>query len=170
MAITPATTWSDTMLQLVSNAAGAVQALPNVNLVGGKCRAFMSRITLAAQASGSVIGVARIPLPATLIRVQLLASVTLATATIALGNAANGNSAIYLAARTLTVTTPVIEGLIATIGVPITTGIDGVSGLPVTPYAPGQGGAVYEDINLTTGVAALPGAGTLGLIFEYMID
>jgi hypothetical protein len=128
MAITPATAFFDTMTQLTGNTAGAIQALPNSNLVGGRVRGFFARLTMAAQASGTVFGVARLPLPASLIRVQLLTSVTLATATIALGNAANGNSAIYLAARVLTVTTPVIEGLVASVGVPITTGVDGVSG------------------------------------------
>lgn len=170
MAITPATAFSDTMLQLTSNRAGAVQALPNVNTVGGKTRGFISRITLATQIAGTVFGVARIPLPAALTRIMLLSSVTLGAATIALGNAANGNSAIYLAARTLTVTTPVMEGLVATMGIPLTTGIDCLSGLPVTPFAPGSGGAVYEDIIMTTAAASLPGAGTLCLFFEYMID
>lgn len=170
MAITPATAWSDTMLQLVGNTGGAVQALPNSNVVGGKCRKFISRITLASQASGLVIGVARIPLPASIVSIMLHTSVSLGSTTIALGNAANGNSAIYLAAQTFTVLTPTFVGLVATMGIPITTGIDGISGLPVTPYAPGQGGAVYEDINLTTGAATAPASGTLCITFEYMID
>lgn len=170
MAITPATAWSDTMLQLTGNSGGAVQALPNSNVVGGRCRKFISRITLASQVSGTVIGVARIPLPASLVSIMLLASVSLGSTTIALGNAADTKGAIYLAARTLTVTTPVFEGLVATMGIPLTTGIDGVSGLPVTAYAPGQGGANYEDINLTTGAATAPASGTLCLMFEYMID
>lgn len=170
MAITPATAFSDTMLQLTSNRGGAVQALPNPNVVGGRVRKFISRITLASQASGLVIGVARIPLPASILSIMLHTSVSLGSTTIALGNAANGNSAIYLAAQTFTVLTPTFVGLVATMGVPITTGIDCLSGLPVTPFVPGSGGGFYEDIILTTGAATAPASGTLCLQFEYMID
>lgn len=164
-----ATLFSTQMTQITGNAGGGIQSLPNVNVAGGKQRQFIANLTLAAQASGSVIAMARLPLLAVLTGITLITDTSLATATIAFGDA--NSAAIYAAAQTLTsLNTPTRIGLAATHGAPITTGYDAQSGAQVTPFAPGAGGAGYEDILMTTGVAALPGAGNFVAIFEYSID
>lgn len=171
MAATPATAFSDIMTQLTGNVGGALQALPNVNVNTGRTRGIWSTITLAAQISGTVFGMARIPLFATLTRIMYLSSVSLGATTIALGNAGNANSAIYAAAATFTTAnTPSLVGLAATMGAPITSGFDCVSGLATGYTVGGNAGALYEDIIMTTGAASLPGAGTFRIFFEYMID
>lgn len=170
MAATPATAFFDIMTQLTGNVGGALQSLPNVNVHSGRCRRSVASLTLAAQISGTVFGVTRIPLFSTITSIMLLSSVSLGATTIALGNAGNANSAIYLAAQTFTVTTPTYVGLVTTMGVPITSGFDCVSGLATGYTAGGNAGALYEDIIMTTGAASLPGAGTLRIFFEYMID
>lgn len=162
MAATPATLFSTQMAALTGNTGGAVQSLPGVNVAGGRLRIFVANLALASQASGSVIGVARLPLLAVISGITYITDTSLSTATIKLGDAGNGNSAIYAAAQTLTGTnTPTKVGLAATLGVPIAAGFDCVSGLAA---------ASYEDVILTVGVAALPSSGNLTIIFEYAID
>lgn len=164
-----ATLFSTQMTQLTGNAAGAVQSLPNVNVVSGKQRQFIANLTLAAQASGSVIAMARIPLPAVLTGITLITDTSLGSTTIAFGDANSG--AIYAAAQTFTtLNTPTRIGLAATHGAPITSGYDAQSGALVSAYAPGQGGAVYEDILMTTAAATAPASGNFVVIFEYSID
>jgi hypothetical protein len=171
MVATPATLFATPMSQIVANLGGAVQSLPNANQVYGRQRTFVSILTLASQANGSVIGLARIPLLASLIGIQIVSSVSLGSSTIALGDAGSGNSAIYLAAQTFTsVNTPTRVGNAATHGQPITVGYDCVTGL-VTQYQSSSGfGAGYEDIILTVGAANLPASGTLNINFEFMLD
>lgn len=171
MSATPATAFAEMMTKLTGNTGGVVQDLPPVLRVGGKRRILAERLTLAAQVSGTVIGVARIPLPFVLTGITLLTDTSLGSTTIALGNAGNGNSAIYAAAATLTATnTPTGVGKVATTGIQINSGFDCVSGLATGAAAPGNGGAGYEDIILTTGAATAPGSGTLLLLFQYVID
>lgn len=162
MAATPATAFFDQMLTLTNNTGGAIQSLPGVNLVGGRRRGFISSLVLNSQAAATVIGVARIPLQAVITDITLLTDTSLSTATIALGDAGNGNSAIYAAAATLTSTnTPTKVGKTAVLGVPVIAGFDCVSGLASSSY---------EDIILTTAVAALPASGILRIFVEYQID
>ena len=171
MAITPATAFGTQMTKLVGNVGGAVQQLLESYNSHGKHRGFIETVTYASQVAGTVIGVARIPLPCVLFPVVLLADTSSGATTLALGNAADGNSAIYKAAAAFTTTgTPTFAGLTAKFGTPITAGIDCLTGLPVTAYASGNGGALYEDIILTLAAATAPASGTLRLFFTYMID
>ena len=170
MAITPATAFGTQMTKIVGNAGGAIfQEVESY--WNGKVRCFRETVTYAAQASGVVIGVARIPTPFVLLGITMNTDTSSGTATIALGNAANGNSAIYKAAAVFTaVNTPTPVGLVSALKTPITQGIDCITGLPTT-YDRGQsGGGGYEDIILTTGAAAAPASGTLLLDVYYMID
>ncbi|HWK44922.1 MAG TPA: hypothetical protein VNT30_09385 [Stellaceae bacterium] len=158
--MTVATAFSTQMTQLTGNAGGAIQQLPNSNVVAGRERCFIANIALATQAIGTVFGVARIGLLGVITGITLITDTSLGSATIALGDA--NSSAIYMAASVLTATnTPTRVGLASTHGAPIATGYDCVSGLVSKSY---------EDIILTTAVAALPASGNLAIIFEYVID
>jgi len=155
-----ATTFSTQMALLTGNAGGAVQSLPSVTVAGARQRVFIANIALATQTSGSVIGVARLPVGAIISGITLLTDTSLGSATIALGDANSG--ALYVAAQTLTTTnTPTRVGLTATHGAPITTGYD---------CQTGASNYVYEDVLLTTASASLPASGNLTIIFEYAID
>lgn len=170
MAITPATAWGAQMTKISGNAGGQVASLIE-SYNNGKNRCFIETITYAAQASGTVFSVARLPVPFVYLGAMLITDTSTATATLALGNAANGNSAIYKAAAVLTATdTPTWYGVLAKTGVLIASGIDYL-GNPSTALSPGTvGGSGYEDITLTVGTAALPASGSLRMFFHYMID
>lgn len=167
--MTVATLFSTQMAQLTANLGGAVQALPAVTVAGARERVFVANLALAAQASGSVIAMARIPLFAAITGINVVTDTSLGSATIAFGDANNG--ALYAVAQTFTaVAAPAKFGNAATQGVPITAGYDCLSGALVTYAKPGQGGALYEDILMTVAAAALPASGNLSVIFEYAID
>lgn len=164
-----ATTFSDMMAQLTGNTGGAVQSLPPSYQVYGRRRGFIASIALAAQAAASVIGVARLPVPCVPTDITLLTDTSLGTATIALGD--TNAAALFMAAQTLTaVDTPTKVGKTAALGVPLAQGYDCVSGNLTTYKNAGSGGGGYEDMILTTAVAALPGAGNLRILVEFMID
>ena len=155
-----ASTFSTQMAALTGNTGGAVQSLPNVTLVGARERVFVANITLASQASGSTIGIARIPLGGTITNIQLTTDTSLSTAQISIGD--SNSAAIYAAAQTLTsVNTPTNVGLAATRGSLITTGYDCVSAVASKSY---------EDVVLVTSVAALPSSGNLVIIITYALD
>ncbi len=155
-----ATAFSPQMAAITGNTGGVVQNLPNVTTVGARVRVFHADITLAAQANGTTIGIARLPLGAIITEINYLTDTTLGTATVALGD--SNAAAIYAAAQTLTtVNVPQSVGLPATRGVPIQTGYDCVTGLA---------NRSYEDVTLTVGAAALPGAGNLKVTLYYSID
>ena len=170
MAITPATAFGVNMAKIVGNAGGAIfQEVESY--YDGKVRCKREIVTFAAQASGTVIGVARINVPFTLLQIVMNTDTSSGTATIALGNAADANSAIYKAAAAFTaLNTPTSVGLVSALKTPITQGIDCITGLPTTYDRGSSGGGAYEDIILTTGAAAAPASGTLLLDFYYMID
>jgi hypothetical protein len=116
---------------------------------------------MPAQASGTVIAVARIPVPRSpYLGTTLITDTSTATQPLwRLGNAANGNSAIYKAAAVFTTTdTPTRFGLTSTVGVPVLSGIDS-QGLPTTYGSAQNGGGGYEDIILTVGTATRAGIG-----------
>lgn len=164
-----ATLFSVQMTQLIGNTGGAVQALPAVTLVGGRKRVFVSNLAFAAQASGTVIAMARLPLFAALTDITVVTDTSTGSATLAFGDA--NTTALYGAAQTFTTINSSYQiGLAATLGLPITTGYDAQSGNAVTYQKPGEGGALYEDIVMTVGAAALPASGNLTVIFEYVID
>jgi hypothetical protein len=148
------------MALLTGNAGGAIQNLPAVNVCGARERIFVANIALAAQASGSVIGVARLPVQSVITGITVITDTSLGTATISLGD--TNNATLYTAAQTLTsAQTPTRVGLAATHGAPITTGYDCTTG---------KANYAYEDIVLTVGTAALPGSGNLLVILEYALD
>lgn len=168
---TKATLFGAVMTLLTGNAGGAIQSLPGVNVNGGRERVSVETITLAAQASGSVIGVARIPVPFVLTGIGLLTDTSLGTTTIAIGDASG--AATYMVAQTLTTVNQIVNPtaiVAAMFGAQINSGYDSVTGNAVSPQAPGQGGGSYADLQITTAVAALPGAGTLKIFFKYVID
>lgn len=171
-AVAPATLWGVEMTQIIGNVSGGGNMPQNLinSLNHGRQYCFIGNVTLAAQASGSVIGVARLPVPYTMISITALSSVSLGTSTIAIGSPSDSAQAGFWApAATLTVTTPTSLGVPATLGVPIFVGYDGLTG-QAAGYQPGhQGGGQYDDIVLTVGAAALPASGNLRLFFEYII-
>lgn len=156
-----ATVFSNEMAIVVGNIGGSAQVLPTVSLVGGKKRSFVATIALASQAAATVIGIARLPAGAIITEISAITDTSLGTATISFGD--TNSNAIYGVATTLTATeTPTRFGKTATTGVAITTNLyDSTTGLL---------GKSYEDLVLTTAVAALPASGTLKVIVEYVID
>ena len=172
LAATPATLFGTEMQQLIGNVSGGgnmpQQLLMSLQNGGQYC--WVANVPLAAQASGSVIGVARLPVPYTMIGITALSSVSLGTSTIAIGSPSDSSQAGYWApAATLTATSPQALGVAASLGVPIYVGYDCLTG-QAAGYQPGhQGGGQYDDIILTVGAAALPASGGLRLFFEYII-
>lgn len=169
-----ATLFGTEMTQLTGNSGGGVQALPSVTSVGGRQRQFIARLALATQTNGVTIGMARIPLFASLLGIWLMTDTSLGSSTISFGDA--NTAALYAAAQTFTTTnalTIATGRAAATFGVPITSGYDSVTGNLVTanmPQTPGQGGGLYEDITMVVGVANLPASGNLTVVFDYVID
>jgi hypothetical protein len=160
------------MAKAAANTGGAVQNLTQVNQTRGRQRTWIDTLVLAAQASGTTFGVARLPLYAVLLCIELMTDTSLGTATIAFGD--SQTAGIYAAAQTLTSINTVVRTSVTGVkGQPITTGYDSVTGNKVTfpnPQTPGQGGLGYEDITMLTAVASLPGSGNLVVMIEYMID
>lgn len=160
MAAANATVYFPEMTLLTGNTGGAVQALPTVTKVGGRERVFASSLTMAAQASGTTFGVARLPLGAIITGWTLITDTSLGSATISFGDA--NNTTLYKPAATFTTTdTPTRVGLTSSHGQPIATGYDCVSGAVSKSY---------EDITMTVAAAALPGTGVLTVIIEYVMD
>ena len=160
MAAANATLFAPEMTLLTGNTGGNVQGLPQVTKVGARERTFTTTFALASQASGSTIGMARLPLGCIITGLTLITDTSLGSATISLGDASN--TTLYLPAQTLTITnTPQRVGLTATHGQQILTGYDCVTGLV---------NKSYEDITLTTATAALPSSGNLTLVIEYALD
>jgi len=146
------------MAMLKSNASGNIQSLPSVTLNGGRVRAQIETVPLAAQASGAKIGVARLPVGAALLGIEALADVTLGAATLKFGDY-NDDAKFGAAAAPAAALTKFAAA--ATYGVPIVTGYDSDNG---------RTDKGYEDIIMTTGAAALPGAGNLRVVTYYTID
>lgn len=164
-----AATYSDIASKIVNNAGGSIQQLTDVNVKGGKERVDIATITLASQASGSLIMLTRLPLFSSILGFTVITSVSLVSSTISIGN--TNNASLYAPAATLTSTnTPTLVNNTASFGAPITAGYDATTGNAVTAYAPGQGGGLYDDVVANVGVAALPAAGTLKIAVRYMLD
>ena len=165
-----ATAFFDQMTQITGNAGGAIASLPNVNVNGGRQRSTCANLVLAAQASGTTFGVSRLPLFAVFLGITAVTDTSLGTTTIAFGD--TNSSAIYGPATTLTtINAKAFFAPAATFGQPITSGFDCQTGSG-TGYAVGggAGGGLYEDITMLTAVAALPGAGNLRVVTDFMLD
>ena len=120
-----------------TNSNGAVQ--------GGRLRRFRATITLAAQADGDTVVLARVPAGHAFAYGIINASATLGSSTVAIGVA--GTAAKYRAAATFTAAAPTLFGAVAA-----------VDDAPLT--AP-------EVVILTNTTAALPGSGTLVVDLYY---
>lgn len=159
--MTTASAFSNEMTSLTGNTGGNVQVLPRVTLVGSRKRNFIATIPLAAQASGSIIGIARLPKGAMIAGIGLQTDTSLGTSTLAIGDV--NTPAKFAAAATLTATeTRTNVGLTAQMGVPL----DG----PNYDCVTGLASQSYEDVVLTVGVAALPASGNLKVFLDYALD
>lgn len=152
-----ATTFAPNCSNLVNNAAGAVQTLPDVR-VGGKVRTFTEVVSFSGQAIGDQIMVARIPYGSVPLGIILDATASFGSAsTIALGD--KNNVSRFANAGTFTSTdTPTRKMNAAACGIPLTTCYD---------YA-GVSSTAYEDILLTIGVSSLPSTGSCVVTTEYI--
>lgn len=164
------------MNNLANNLGGQVQNLPATWQMGGRQRTYGGVLTYAAQGSGSVIGVCRLPLFGAIVGITLVTSVSTATATLAFGDANSAN--VYVAAAAYTsADTPTRIGKTAAHFSQLTQGYDAATGNP-TNFSSGQnaappnpgGGSYYEDVLMTTAVASLPASGTLVVMVDYVID
>lgn len=168
------------MASIAANLGGAVQSLPQAWQFGGKQRTFGGSLTLGSQASGTVLGLCRLPLFGAVVGIQLVTSVSLGTATLAIGDATS--AALYVAAATYTsVDTPVRIGKTSAHLSQLVQGYDATTGKPTNysssqqdpqsaaPESQGFGG-LYEDILVTTAVAALPASGNLVILVDYVLD
>jgi hypothetical protein len=143
------------MAMVLANTGGNVQQLPN-QLVGAKQHLWTERITLAAQASGVNIPIARIPYGSALMDIVVNGSVSLGTSTLAFGDM--NNTARFAAAATNTTVDAAGHKLnAASDGLALTTCYDVNAVLNTS----------YEDIVMTVAAAALPGAGTLVVTVYY---
>ena len=122
---------------------------PDAGAVSGKLRVFSETFTMAAQAAGDIIELARLPKGARVLFGVLNASATLgAAATLAIGIA--GNTGKYRAAAVhTTADAPVLFGVNAGMGVKL---------------------AAEEIVIGTVAVAALPGAGNVNVMMVYTIE
>ena len=157
----PASLFGAIMALITGNAGGNIQVLPRVTVNGSRKRNFCETILLANQPAGSVIAVARLPKAAVITGISVVSDTSLGAATIQFGDV--NAPAQFGAAQTYT--TPqarVIFGSVATLGVPL----DGPNYDAVT----GQVSQAYEDVVMTVGAAALPGAGTMRIITDWAID
>ncbi len=155
--MTVATLQAPNFTLVAGNSGGAIQQLPAGLVAGGRSRKWIEQITLAAQANGAVIAVARVPCPCAITGIRVMSSVSLGSATLEFGDA--NNAALYAAAATFTsTTTEQLPAATPGVGAVLNSGYDGVTGV---------GGKAYEDVLMTVGTAALPGAGTLTVIVEW---
>jgi hypothetical protein len=143
------------MAMILGNTGGGLQQLPN-QMVGAKPHIWTERITLASQASGANIPIARLPYGSIPLDIVVNSSVSLGTSTVAIGDM--NNTARFKAAATATaVDTPTSVLNSASVGVALTTCYD----------TTGTASTAYEDVVMTIAAAALPGAGTLCVTVYY---
>lgn len=114
-----------------TKSSGAVQ--------GGRIRRFRATVTMAAQASGDTIVLAKVPAGYAFAYGVINASATLGTSTLAVGNSTTAGK--YRSVSTFTAAAPTLFGN--------STAVDDD---PLT---------AEEDVIATIGTAALPGSGTL---------
>jgi hypothetical protein len=132
-----AQTFSNELAPTQTSPAGVPSATQGY---GARIHRYRASITLAAQASADTVVLANIPAGQCFVRGDVTSSVSLGTATVAVGNATT--PAKYKAAAVFTaVDTPTPFG-----------GAVAIAAQPST---------AQEQVILTVGTAALPGAGTL---------
>ena len=127
------------------NAVPATKA--DGGVMGGRVRRFRATITLAAQASGDDVVLAKVPAGHSFMFGVISSTVTLATATVAVG--ITGTTAKFKAAAVFTATdTPTFFGKTAAV-------------------ATGNKLTAEETVLLTVGTASLPASGTLVVDMYY---
>jgi hypothetical protein len=151
ISIIAGTNWA--MVQ--ANSGGNVQQLPN-QMVGAKPHIWTERITLAAQASGVNIPIARIPYGSILNNIVLVSTVSLGTSTVAIGDM-NNTARFKAAAVFTTVDTPTSVLNATSAGASLTTCYDYLA----------VASTAYEDVIMTIAAAALPASGTLVVSVVY---
>lgn len=114
---------------------------------GGRMRRYRATITLASQADGDTVTLAKIPAGSFFAYGVLSGSATLGSSTIAIG--VSGTAGKYRAAATHTATVPTMFGIATEVG-------------NQTPVAVGG-----ETVILTNTTAALPASGTLVVDLYY---
>ena len=112
---------------------------PSATVVGGRLRRFRATITLASQADGDTVVLAKVPAGHSFAYGVLNGSASLSTATIAIGNATTAGK--YRASAVHTATVPTLFG--------------------VASAAAGNPSTAEEVVILTNTTAALPSSGTL---------
>src|SRR5262245_50212994 len=148
------------MTQLKGNVSGQVQQLPAVTINGARERCFIETLVLAAQASGSRICIARIPLYAAILGIKVVSSGAPGAGTVSFGDF--NNDTRYSAAVALpAVETEATYLASGTYGVPIVTGYDSDTGATDRGYA---------DIIMVTGGAALAASGTMRVRTVWALD
>src|SRR5262245_29252773 len=147
------------MAILKANVSGNVKQIPSVTVNGARVRSFVETITLAAQASGAKIAVARLPVLAAILEITVLSDTGLGTATLKFGD--QNDDAKFGVAATPTVNVPATFAVPATYGVPIVTGYDSDTG---------RTDRGWEDVIMTTAAAALPASGTMRVVTKFILD
>lgn len=137
------------MAQTYANEVSGLYAVPATkpsgSVVGGRLRRFRASFSLAAQASGDTIVLAKVPAGHTFAYGVINGSATFgSTATVAIGNATTAGK--YRAAATFTAAAPTLFGDSAA--------------------AAGNASTDEETVILTVGAAALPSSGT-GVVDLY---
>lgn len=112
---------------------------PSATVVGGRLRRFRATVTLASQADGDTVVLAKIPAGHSFAYGVLTSSASLSTATIAIGNATTAGK--YRAAAVHTATVATLFGISSA-----------ADDAPLT---------AEETVILTNTTAALPSSGTL---------
>lgn len=130
--------------QMALLAAGAT---PAPGFAGGTLRVFNEQVTLAAQAIGDTIEVAKLPRGAVPLYGVVVTDTSLGTAEIAIG--ISGTPGKYRAAATLTALTPEVFGAAGGVGEAL---------------------AAEETVIATVSALALPAAGTMRVILVYAFD
>lgn len=130
---------AETYASEISGQSTTPTTMANGAVVGGRVRRFRATVTLASQASGDTIVLAKIPAGYAFAYGVINASATLGTATVAVG--ISGTAGKYRAAAVFTAAAPTMFGVVGA-----------VDDAPLT---------AEETVIATVGTAALPSSGTL---------
>jgi len=130
---------AETYASEISGQSTTPTTMANGAVVGGRVRRFRATVTMASQASGDTIVLAKVPAGYAFAYGVINASATLGTATVAVG--IDGTAGKYRAAATFTAAAPTMFG--------VSTAVDDA---PLS---------AEETVIATVGTAALPSSGTL---------
>lgn len=123
----------------ISGQSSVPTTMANGGVVGGRLRRFRATVTLASQADGDTIVLAKLPAGFAFAYGIINASATLGSSTIAIG--VNGTAGKYRAAATFTAAAPTLFGAVAAVDDAALT--------------------AEETVIATVGTAALPSSGTM---------